>query len=135
MLSSLWNSFVLALLFFVCRQIGGIYCFLVFRTCFRIYLSVVKNVLFRFLSMFFLFCLFCRSLIFVLSLWFVCLLMGQWCFCLVDCMCCLEGSLCIGEGDAFEMYGCVRWIWGSVGSFCFAPTVACVSQTSFVFCC
>ncbi len=60
---------------------------------------------------------------------------GQWCLCLGDGMCRSVGRLWIELGDVSEMYGCVCWMRRLVGSFCFVPTVACVSQTSFVFCC
>ncbi len=100
---------------------------------------MVENVVLGFLSMFFKFFLF-RRFLFVLSLWFVCLLGGTqgwgngvsvWG---TDCMCLSVGRLWFEMVDAYEMYGRVRWMQGFVGSFCFAPTVACVSQTSFVYC-
>ncbi len=60
----------------------------------------------------------------------------QRCFCLGDCMCRSVGRLWFEEvGNVYGLYRCVRWVQGFVGSFCFAPTVVCVSRTYFVFCC
>ena len=60
---------------------------------------------------------------------------GQWLLCLCVCMCRSVGRLWFELGNVYEKYGCVRWVQGFVGSFCSASTVACVSRTSFVFCC
>jgi hypothetical protein len=59
---------------------------------------------------------------------------GQWCFFLEVYMCRSVGRLWFGVENVYVVHGCVRWMRGLVGSFCFAPTVACVSRTSFVFC-
>ncbi len=63
---------------FLCR-FGGIHYFLGFQTCFTLILSMVKKRVFRFLSMFFMFFIFRRTL-FVYSLCrFVCLVgVGGW---------------------------------------------------------
>jgi hypothetical protein len=132
------KQFCLDSFIFLCR-FGGINYFLGFRTCFTLILSMVKKVVFGFLSMFFMLLIFLPDPFFALPLLF-CMLggsreVGQWCFFLGVFMCRLVGRLWFKVGDVYEMYGCVRWVQGFVGSFCFAPTVACVSRTSFVFCC
>ncbi len=75
----------------VLNWIGGIHYFLGFRTCFTFSLSMVKNVVFRFLSMFFMFFVFRRTL-FVHSL---------------CCCVCLVGVGGWGNGASFWVIVCV----------------------------
>ena len=60
-------------------RIGGIHYFLGFRTSFTLILSMVKNVVFGFLSMFFVFFVFRRTLVVHFLCRFVCLVgVGGW---------------------------------------------------------
>jgi hypothetical protein len=66
------KQFCLDFRIFLCR-FGGIHYFLGFRTSFTLILSMVKNVVFGFLSMFFVFFIFRRTLFVHFLCCFVCL--------------------------------------------------------------
>ena len=72
------KEFCLDFRIFLCR-FGGIHYFLGFRTCFTLILSMVKKRVFRFLSMFFMFFIFRRTLFVHSFCRFVCLVgVGGW---------------------------------------------------------
>ncbi len=60
---------------------------------------------------------------------------GQWCFFLNNCMRRLVGRLWFEVENVSGLYCRERCVQRFVGSFCFVPIVACVSQTSSVFSC
>ncbi len=60
---------------------------------------------------------------------------GQWRLCLCAWLCRSVGRLWFEMGYVYEMHRCVRGLQRFVGSFCVSPTVACVSQISFVYLC
>ncbi len=129
------KQFCLDFRIFLC-QFGRIHYFLGFRTSFTLIFSMVKNVMFGFCrcflcSLFFAGPFLC-TLFVVLYAWWE---LGGGTVFLDFCMCRSVGRLWFEVGYVYEVHCCERCVQGFVGSFCFAPTVACVSQTSFVFCC